>query len=161
MKIKTDMSSGNFAISLSLELAGESEVNEKVEKLAVAGLKYQAERGGLSKAWLAVGGQANEKGKLSLPKEFKRESVAFSPERAEKIREAITLVFTEYGEVSVTVTEYVAEESANGMKQARDMFGKAKAKGKLSGLADMIEYEGALDDEEGFTAAIHAAVFKR
>lgn len=115
MEASATVNTGNFTVVVKGTL-----LDTVVQKKVSEGLVYDLQRGGLSKAYIALGGQKNDKGKVKLPDDFKREQVEFNEEN----QAAMQLAVEEWakaqfdGAATVTVSKYEGGDAATPMKRA-------------------------------------------
>lgn len=150
--MRIDLTSGNFAITVTGTLAA-----EKQEKVLEKGVASEIYRAVLPKVYVGLVGVDGKKGGKVLPSEFKRESLKFDANTAEAFRAGLISELAKVGFETDTlrVSEYVAGEAGSNRKTATEMLDKSKAKGKLDQLAMVVGYEGEHEDEAAFVECIH------
>lgn len=154
--MRIDLTSGNFAITVTGTLAA-----EKQEKVLEKGVASEIYRAVLPKVYVGLVGVDGKKGGKVLPKGFERDSVKYNTDVARQFQNALMDALTEIGFdhgnnlAQVTVSEYVAGEAGSNRKTATEMLDKSKAKGKLDQLAMVVGYEGEHEDEAAFVECIH------
>ena len=109
------VNTGNFTVAVKGTLKPDVQ-----EDIINKGGLYELQRGGLSAAYVALGGVANEKGKLQLPKDFTRDSVEYSDDSASCMVTAIKDWAPKFfdGEVEISVSQYEGAEAQSPMKRA-------------------------------------------
>jgi hypothetical protein len=112
------------------------EVPSELETIVKAGMSSQAYRGGASKAFKGLSADA----KNALPFE----------DKVRRITEAMPTV----GLTVISADPYVAPEKESGAKTAAKLLAGAKAKGMIDHLVMITGYEGDVNDEPAFLAAI-------
>lgn len=157
--MKLQMDSGNFSAQIEGEV--DMDNSEVVASVLDAGLRYIGEREGLGEVYKKLGGKVNDKGKVALPKEFKRTDVEFNTNNAAVFAATLETVLGKLGVFEVKVTQYVAPETDGGLKKATALFEAAKAKGVLDGLAEALKYTEDVANAEAFIAHIHAVKYAK
>lgn len=157
--ISSEMTSANF----TAQVWGTVDAGA-VKELVMKGMRYEMERGGLSKAYLALAGLPGKKaGSLKLPEKFERVHVLYNEVNAGVFQSALGEALKGFGSFSVKVGQYVEGDKDGGQKQAQSMYEKFLAKeGKLEALALMNDWEGVEDWERAdWVKAIHGEFFKK
>lgn len=150
--MRIEMSSGNFNFTVSGELSA-----EKQDELLKKGMKYELERGVLTKTYTALAGVTGKRGKLVLPEGFERESIVYDDANAVEFATAMQATLDKLGSFKVTVSEYVKGESGDSRKRATGIYAQSAEKGEatLERLAMICGYDGDHEDEREFVEAIH------
>jgi hypothetical protein len=155
--VKVPFTTGNFDLDINIELK-----DEVVEKVVKNGAIYVVQRDGASKAYLALKGEENDKGKLQLPKDFERKSVEYSEENLQAMIDAFSKALAPYGEATITGSEHVSGAEVSPMKRATEfvdsLLGNAQNEAELRSFLKMVSKdEAALTaDREGLIAIANA-----
>lgn len=133
--IEIQYATGNFA----LKIVGEP-LAAKVDALIEAGVRYETEREVASACYKSLCG-----GKT--PKGFKRESLAFTPERAESFRKVAE---KSLGEILDGVVIEVTQNVGGLLEEARDLMSAHESHGDLeSWLSAKAHFVGETHGDDG------------
>lgn len=110
---------GNYSLTFMGDIKHVEEIknlSDDADKFLVDivedGLRYNIERDVATEVYKQVAGSKNDKGKMVLPKEFKRTDVKFDPATAEVFKEVAEKAMKAYGEFAVEVVENVRDETS-------------------------------------------------
>lgn len=152
---------GNYSLTFVGELNIGKEtitfMNEEektlVGGLLDAGLRYNIERDVATEVYKQVAGTKNDKGKLVLPKEFKRTDVKFDATTAETFKNVAEKAMKAYGTFEVEVVENVRDETSPMIRATNFVKALAATEGTKAQLVatftmlGMKDADKASDDE--------------
>ena len=153
MKVTIPFVTGNYKFNITLDVNDDS-----VAKFVKAGVIYVVQRDGATKTYLEVCGEKTDKGKLKLPEGFERDSLAFSPENADKMVAGMKGALAPYGTADITAEEHVKGAEQAPMKRATDfvqaLLTNAEDESKLRALVSAFGAKGD-EDEAALIKIVH------
>ena len=144
MKVNIEYSTGNFTLSIAGTVNGVGEnPGEPLATIITSGIRYEVERGVASECYKSIAGKGGK-----LPKGFKRESLAFTAEAAEKFTAvAMREVSKLMPDVTVVTTENVGTLKADAIAVLTDL--ESKPEGTLEAALAKLGYYGDTHGEDG------------
>lgn len=124
------------------------ETLKKVNALVLDGLRYNIEREVATEVYKQVAGVKNDKGKLTLPKEFKRTDVKFDPTTAKVFKEVAEKAMKVYGAFEVEVVENVRDETSPMIRATNFVKALAATEGTKVQLVATFEMLGMKDADK-------------
>lgn len=148
-QVKVPFTTGNFDLVINASLK-----DSAVEKFISNGFNWVVQRDGATKAYLILGGEENEKGKLKLPDGFVRKSVPWSDENGSQMVSAFKQALTPYCDsVDISVSEHVEGAEVSPMKRATEfvdsLLGNAEHEAQLRGFLSMYDQSAQSADRDG------------
>lgn len=146
------LDTGNFSVIVSGVVK-----EDKIAAYVKHGLVYDLQRTPITKAYLGlVGVPGKKEGTLVFPEGFKRESVNYSEDAAEKIKSKVLKHFADAMDgCKVVVMQYVADDKGDGRASARALLGKWRAQGVLEKKMDIFDFEGDEEDDAELVEWVH------
>lgn len=153
MKVNIEYSTGNFTLSIvgNVDTQG-MEPKEPLATTITNGLRYDVERGVASTCYKEIDGKSGK-----LPKGYKRDSMAFSTEKAARFTEiAVRELKALMPDVVVVTTENVGTAKADALAVLADL--ESKPDGTLEAALAKLGYSGPThgEDEEFHPDAVTA-----
>lgn len=144
MKVNIEYSTGNFTLAISGTVQGVADnCGEPLATIIVSGIRYEVERGVASECYKSIAGKGGK-----LPKGFKRESLAFTAEAAERFTAvAMREVSKLMPDVVVTTTENVGTLKADALAVLTDL--ESKPDGTLEAALAKLGYAGETHGDDG------------
>ncbi len=144
MKVTIEYSTGNFTLSISGNVDTQGmEPKEPLATTITNGIRYDVERGVASTCYKEIDGKSGK-----LPKGYKRDSMAFSVEKAERftaiaVRELKALM----PDVVVVTTENVGTAKADAIAVLTDL--ESKPEGVMEAALAKLGYAGDTHGADG------------
>lgn len=144
---------GNYSLTFVGEVQATQEVLDDIENeeskvlrgLVEDGLRYNIEREVATEVYKQVAGVKNDKGKLTLPKEFKRTDVKFDLATAEVFKEVAENAMKAYGTFEVEVVENIRDETSPMIRATNFVKALAATEGTKAQLVTTFEMLGMKD----------------
>jgi hypothetical protein len=147
-KVNTEWACGNYQIALLADVSP-----EQFQTLANLGLRYLGQRNSDVDKILGAFVTNEKTGKAERIKGWKRNSVAFMPTLAEKLKTSFQALELSEGNVvssEVGITEYVPTVGESKYSEEKDIVGRHESAGDLEEwLKTKVGFEGETHTEDG------------
>lgn len=111
MKVKIEYSTGNFTLAIVGNVDGAGNPGEPLATIITSGIRYVTERDVASECYKSIAGKGGK-----LPKGFKRDTLAFTPERATQFQTVAQAALAKLmPDVAVEVSENVGTAKADAL----------------------------------------------
>lgn len=141
---KVTFTTGNFSLVIQGELSPDQR-----EKADAAAIRWITQRDVASEVYKQMAGVKNSKGNLQLPEGFERDSIAYSDDNAELLKNETVKALGKYGSFTVEVSQHIAGESAAPRAMATQMWEKVKSN---PALLTSLGLDASATDEVGIEA---------
>lgn len=144
MKVNIEYSTGNFTLNIAGNVDTQGmEPKEPLATTITNGIRYDVERGVASTCYKEIDGKSGK-----LPKGYKRDSMAFSVEKAARFTEiTVRELKTLMPDVVVVTTENVGTAKADALAVLTEL--ESKPEGTMEAALAKLGYSGPTHGEDG------------